>query len=84
MTMLSRPRRALLETLNAAGGKLMADRLTVPDRRLATRMQSDGLVEWQMPLMQSRHTCAGQTVSITEAGREALQPTQATPFGPPA
>lgn len=69
---LSKPRRDLLSALVTYGGALKATQLTVPDRRLATRMQGDGLVEWQMPDIQSRHTCVGQTVSITDAGRASL------------
>ncbi|MGY3582352.1 hypothetical protein ACVIGB_000724 [Bradyrhizobium sp. USDA 4341] len=81
---LSKPRRTLLETLAVRGGTVKAEQLTVPDRRLATRMQSDGLVRWEMPDIQSRHSCIGQRVTLTDAGREALQPTQANHFGPPA
>jgi hypothetical protein len=71
---LSTPRKTLLETIAARGGTVKAEQLTVPDRRLATRMQSDGLVRWDMPEVQSRHSCVGQWVTLTEAGREALNP----------
>lgn len=69
---LTKPRRSLLEALVTYGGSLKATQLTVPDRRLATRMQSEGLVQWKAPAIQSRHTCIGQTVYITDAGRSAL------------
>lgn len=49
-----------------------AEWLTVPARRLATRMQSDGLVKWTAPAISSRHTCKGQRLHITDAGRAAL------------
>lgn len=69
---ISKPRRDLLDALVTYGGTLKATQLTVPDRRLATRMQSDGLVQWRAPAIQSRHTCIGQTLHITDAGRAAL------------
>ena len=70
---ISKSRRALLEALVTYGGTLKATQLTVPDRRLATRMQSDGLVEWFSPTgFSSRHTCIGQSVRITEVGLAAL------------
>lgn len=69
---LSEPRKQLLGALVMYGGTLKATQLTVPDRRLATRMQSDGLVEWFGG--SSRHTCIGQSVRITEAGRAAIAP----------
>lgn len=74
---LSKPRKYFLEILLAYGGTLTASQLTVPDRRLATMMQSDGLVEWFGG--SSRHTCIGQSVRITPAGRNALAPTTLTP-----
>lgn len=70
---MTKPRRNLLEALVTYGGQLKAEQLTVPDRRLATRMQADGLVVWKAPGISSRHTCLGQTVHITDAGRVALQ-----------
>ena len=76
MTTLTKPRRSLLEALMMYGGQLKAEQLTVPDRRLATRMQSDGLVAWKAPGISSRHTCLGQTVQITDAGKIALSPQQ--------
>ena len=71
---LTKPRRDLLEALTMYGGQLKAEQLTVPDRRLATMMQRDGLVAWKAPAIQSRHTCLGQTVHITDAGRAAIAP----------
>lgn len=74
--MLSEPRLKLLRGLNdVEGGCLPAEWLTVPTRRLATRMQRDGLVQWKAPPISSRHTCAGQTLYITPAGRAALSTT---------
>src|SRR5207302_6589753 len=59
------PRLRLLRCLAAEkGGCLPAESLTVPDRRLATRMQSDGFVQWRAPGISSRHTCLGQTLFI--------------------
>jgi hypothetical protein len=76
---LSKPRMTLLRTLVANGGKMDATQLTVPDRRLATRMQSDGLVQWHSPAIQSRHTCIGQWVTITESGCGAVRRADAKP-----
>lgn len=45
---LSAPRRALLERLQAAGGSVTGKSLTVPARRLASRMERDGLVAWDV------------------------------------
>ena len=69
MVRLTKPRKGLLEALSMYGGSLKSAQLTVPDRRLATRMQADGLVEWQIPKVKSRHT----TVCITAAGRAVLK-----------
>jgi hypothetical protein len=73
MTALTKPRRGLLEALVMYGGSLKAEALTIPDRRLATIMQRDGLVALKAPAISSRHTCLGQTLHITDKGREALQ-----------
>ena len=43
---LSKPRRDLLAALSTYGGWLKERQLTPPDKRLATRMQADGLVLW--------------------------------------
>lgn len=71
------PRLRLLRALDGVeGGCLPAEWLTVPARRLATRMQGDGLVQWKAPVISSRHTCKGQTLYITDAGRTALSDNQ--------
>lgn len=69
---ISTPRRDLLARLYAQGGSLAAERLSVPARRLASRMQRDGLVAWKAVEISSPHTCLEQTLFITNAGRVAL------------
>jgi hypothetical protein len=72
MDKLSRPRRELLQALVKAGGSLKARQLTVPARGLATRMQSDGLVQWEKPTLDECLAGLGQSLHITDAGRIIL------------
>ena len=67
---LSKPRFELLRKLYVYSGGLGASQLTVPERGLATRMQSAGLVEWFGGA--SRHTCVGQFVRLTDRGRAVM------------
>ena len=78
---LTAPRRALLAQLMQAGGHLEAHRISASSRRLATIMQRDGLVRWRAPAISSRHTCLGQTLFITDAGRAALAAADARAHG---
>lgn len=68
---LSPPRYKLLARIQAAGGSLLGARLTVPERRTASRMQSDGLVEW-MPGA-NRRDLSTWTLKMAPPGAVALQ-----------
>lgn len=64
---LSPPRRELLEKLVSAGGRLDEQALTVPGKRLMTRMERDALVQRGLGGPKARWGYA-----ITDAGKAAL------------
>lgn len=71
---LSEPRKKLLQYLSLAGGKLQGHRITLPDRRLASQMQGDGLVFWESPKGVFRtKNLDDWTLHLTEGGAEAIR-----------
>lgn len=74
MPKITPPRLKLLQGLDSVhGGCLRAEDLKVAYRRLGTIMARDGLVQWKAPSISSRHTCLGQTLCITAAGRAIVK-----------
>jgi len=74
MRTLTEPRKKLLQYLSLAGGKLPGHRLTLPDRSLASRMQSDGLVFWESPKgVRYTRNLEDWTLHLTEGGVEAIR-----------
>lgn len=69
---LSKPRHILLSWLHKRGGMASGKLLTIPDRRLASKMQSDGLVSWEPPKRSRAGNLDDWTLHLTVGGREAL------------
>lgn len=66
--------KALLSALIAAGGKRRGDSFDANTRALASRMQDQGLVQWEAPPYPMGHVepKIAWTLTITDAGTEAL------------
>jgi hypothetical protein len=63
--MTTHQRRDLLKKLCARNGGIRSELLTVPEKRLGTRMERDGLTHWRL--------YPGRELVITDAGRAALE-----------
>lgn len=68
MRKITAPQEEILRSLAQSRGSLARSWLSVPCRRLATRMEQMGLVVWT-PIST---TNGGLRLDITEAGRAAL------------
>ena len=70
MKRLSEPRRQVLQASVETGGSLPGRELSVPAKRVASRMVRDGLVQWSVPDDRPPHL-DDWTLNITDVGRSA-------------
>lgn len=77
VTKLTKHKAFLLSLLAAGGGSLRGRQIDHGYRSLASRMQSDDLVQWERTDPRAYKNLDEWTLHITDKGREALrsQPT---------